>query len=331
MNNSCCLEKENYQSFAANVWIYGSPTLVILGTIGNILVGIVMLQKQRKKHTISIYLTYLAFLDTVILYTGLSRQWILARYGLDIRNESSWICKLHMFLMYYLIQTEAWLLTCVSIERVGAAWCPMKAKHFFTRRFAVIQMASFSGFLFAANAHLFWSQALIRGEAGNVCALNPDFLAFRMKLWGWLDMTLASILPFSVMITCNIAVVVKILNQQRKRGSSQETKVQSVTIMLLTVCVVFLLCTLPITIYLSDTDSFESAYGCCFSSYVLWPIFNMLLYLNNTTNFVLYCVSGTNFRQQLRAMLVCRSNAVSALHSCKSSQIATIQNHTERL
>ena len=91
--------------------------------------------------------------------------------------------------------------------------------------------------------------------------------------------------------------------------------------MLLTVCVVFLLCTLPITIYLSDTDSFESAYGCCFSSYVLWPIFNMLLYLNNTTNFVLYCVSGKKFRQQLRAMFSCRPNTIDAHPWWKCSQI----------
>ncbi|KAK2154361.1 hypothetical protein LSH36_270g05108 [Paralvinella palmiformis] len=314
-SSSCCKPTENYQSFAATVWIYGSPTLIVLGTIGNILAGMVMMRKRQRKYTTSFYLTYLAFLDTVILYTGLSRQWILARFGLDIRHQTSGVCKLHMFLMYYLVHIEAWLLSCVAIERLAAVWWPMQAKYIFTRRFAMIQMASFSAFLFAADAHLFWTQALIPEGAGNICAINPRFLAFRVNVWGWMDMTIASIMPFSTMITCNVAVVVKIVQQQRMKrnhGTTQETKVQSVTMMLLAVCVVFLICTLPITIYLSDTDSFESAYGCCFSSYVLWPIFNMLLYLNNTTNFVLYCVSGKKFRQQLRAMFSCRPNTIAA-------------------
>lgn len=308
----CCASTENYQSFAAAVWIYGSPILCILGTVANILVVIVMQRKEQRKYTTSLYLSYLALLDTLIQYTGLSRQWILAQFGFDIRNKSSGICKLHLFLMYYLVQVEAWLLSSIAIERVAAVWWPIQARFLFTRRFAAIQIASFSVFLFVVNAHIFWTQELIHTEIGNICAIKPNFRVFRGIIWGWMDMILATIVPFSVMICSNIAVVVKIAqqHQKRKRGSSQEAKVQSVTVMLLTVCVVFLLCTLPLTIYLSDTESFDVTYGCCFSTYVIWPTLNIFFYFNNTSNFFLYFVSGRKFREQLRAMFVCRSNLI---------------------
>ena len=94
------------------------------------------------------------------------------------------------------------------------------------------------------------------------------------------------------------------------QNSSKETKVKTGTMMLLTVCIAFLLFTLPITIYLSDTDNFDLAYGCCYSYYVIWPIFNMLFYLNNTANFLFYCLSGRRFRQQLCSMSTCRSNCL---------------------
>ena len=95
------------------------------------------------------------------------------------------------------------------------------------------------------------------------------------KILCWIDLVLARhdlSLDHTVspMIPCNNADVL-IVGQQ-----------QSVTIMLLTVYIAFLLFSLSVNIYLSDTDSFDLAYGCCYSNYFIWPMFNLLFYIKCT-------------------------------------------------
>ena len=303
-SSACCGDStESYVNFGRNTWTYGSPFLVILGTIGNVLSAIVMQSKRLRKYTTSVYLTMLACVDTAVLYTGLSRQWVLAVFNTDLRFLTSGLCKLHLFLMYFLVQLEAWILVCVSIERLVAVWLPLKAQRIFTRRFARIQMTGILFGLFILSSHLFRTQILVPIGAGrgSICRFDPFFEFFRLKIWGWIDMVFASILPFGIMISSSIAIVVKLYIQHRKTASQGNTagKNASVTMMLLAVCGVFFVCTLPITIYLSKSSDYEQMYGCCYSNNVTWPLVNMFMYLNHAGNFFLYCTSGPRFRAEL--------------------------------
>ena len=303
-SGACCGDSvEFYVNFGRNTWTYGSPILVILGTIGNVLSAIVMQRKRLRKYTTSVYLTMLACVDTAVLFTGLSRQWVLAVFNTDIRFLTSGLCKLHLFLMYFLVQLEAWILVCVAIERLVAVWLPLKAQRIFTRRFALLQMTALLLGLFVLNSHLFRTQILIPLGAGggNICRFDPFFEFFRLKIWGWIDMVFASILPFGIMISSSIAIVAKLYIQRHKTASqgNASAKNASVTVMLLVVCGVFFVCTLPITIYLSKSSDYERMYGCCYSNNVIWPLVNMFMYLNHAANFFLYCASGPRFRAEL--------------------------------
>ena len=67
----CCGSDETYEDTENNIWIYASPLLIILGTVGNVLSGRVMLGKRLRKHTTSVYLIALAVVDTFILYSNM--------------------------------------------------------------------------------------------------------------------------------------------------------------------------------------------------------------------------------------------------------------------
>ena len=314
-SSACCGDSaELYVNFGINTWTYGSPILVILGTIGNVLSAVVMQRKRLRKYTTSVYLTMLACVDTAVLYTGLSRQWVLAVFYTDIRFLTSGLCKLHLFLMYFLVQLEAWILVCVTIERLVAVWLPLKVQRIFTRRFAHIQMTGLLFGLFVLNSHLFRTQILVPIGDNNICRFDPSFEFFRLKIWGWIDMVFASILPFAIMISSSVAIVVKLYIQRHKttsQGNASARNARRVTMMLLVVCVMFFVCTLPITIYLSKSSDYEQMYGCCYSNNVIWPLVNMFMYLNHAVNFFLYCASGVKFRTELVQIFHRKHNAVS--------------------
>ena len=307
----CCSPDEHFEDTGNKIWIFASPVLIILGTIGNIVSGKVMLGKRLRKHTTSVYLIGLAVVDTFILYADLPWNWINAVFKINIRDLSFAYCKINMFCMYYVIQLEAWILVCVSIERLTAVFLPLKAKKLFTKRSALIQMATVASALFVVNAHVFWTQTLIDDGYGHVCTEHPDFATFRLRVNGWIDMVLASVLPFSVMLVSSIAICGKLYKQSKIGGSSASSKTTTITFMLITVCVVFVLCSLPVTIFLCDPEYFVTRYGCCFSMNVIWPVVTIVMFTNNAVNFLLYSISGPRFRDELRRMFP----------SCKNHQI----------
>ncbi|KAL8609116.1 hypothetical protein ACOMHN_046722 [Nucella lapillus] len=102
------------------------------------------------------------------------------------------------------------------------------------------------------------------------------------------------------------------LRTPRARGSggqqpsSEEHRVSSMTLMLVTVSTVFCLTTLPISLYtlinwiMVDTG-YIHPYG-----QVTWAVLNVLMYTNHSINFLLYSLSGTRFRGQMTAMFRCQ-------------------------
>ena len=72
---------------AVALWKYGSPILIITGTVCNILVLCVMLQKKQRGTVSGLYLSVLAIVDLMCLYTGLLRHWITHTFNVDIRQR----------------------------------------------------------------------------------------------------------------------------------------------------------------------------------------------------------------------------------------------------
>ena len=151
----CCSTDERYDTIEKNIWIYASPVLIILGTIGNILSGIVMSGKRLRKQTTSVYLIALAALDTGILFSYLPWAWIKALVNISVLDLSFAYCKIGFFVMYF-ANIQSWILTCVNIERLTAIFLPLKAKRLFSRRSAMIQIAIVCSAMFIYYLHIFW-------------------------------------------------------------------------------------------------------------------------------------------------------------------------------
>ena len=301
----------SYSRAADGIWLIGSPILLVLGSVGNILSIAVMTRRSLRETTARLLLIILAFADLLNLYSGLLRHWVRVAFGVDVRELSNASCKIHIYVVYFAVHFESWLLVIITIERFVAVFFPHKSRIFFTQQRAVMAVSFIAVVLLLLNAHFFWTTFMAYDELGGYCDYKPFF----DEAWVWIDLFLASLGPFAVMITLNCAIAYK-LHQHRKYRREQcvsqrpsEARQSRLTIMLLSVSVTFFITTLPLCIhlilvngiFLEVTDPQTIA-----SISLSFAICSILAYTNNSINFFLYCMGGQRFRRELVGMCSCR-------------------------
>lgn len=101
---------------------------IIFGTIGNLLTLLVLCKPRMRKHSTFTYLTILSLCDTLVLYFGLFRDYLVYKYKYDI--DGDFICKFHVFFFYFVLHMASWLLVAVNIDRLIAATFLGKSRNF---------------------------------------------------------------------------------------------------------------------------------------------------------------------------------------------------------
>lgn len=72
---------------------------IIFGTVGNLISIIILSMPKMRKHSTFTYLTVLAMCDTLVLYFGLLRDFLVSKYKLDVNGDL--FCKFHVFSFYF--------------------------------------------------------------------------------------------------------------------------------------------------------------------------------------------------------------------------------------
>ncbi|CAH1796412.1 unnamed protein product [Owenia fusiformis] len=294
------------------LWIYISPVLIILGTIGNGLTILLLQRKKMRSSSWSQYLTALAVADLTVLYTGLLGEWIrnLTHNNVDVQTLSNPGCKMYLFMMYASIHSSAWILVAVTLDRVIFVYFPIRAKYLCTVRMAKYCLLGMLVAIVALNVHFFWTFHLKHygGLLGSTCYAKEDYYDFWLDTWPMLDSFVASYFPFLIMLISNILIIGRLLYARHQRiamtGATQNsTSMTQVTVMLLTVNFVFLFCTAPIVLLLQVFIN-DNATGAVNESSdaqlsLARAALTLLQYTNNSTNFICYCISGPRFRKEL--------------------------------
>ncbi|XP_067667594.1 FMRFamide receptor-like [Haliotis asinina] len=328
------------------VWSFCPPVLLILGTIGNVLSIIVLNRKSMRDSTVSIYLTALSVMDILVLYTGLLRQWLRVVIQLDIRFISEMSCKVHIWMVYFTLDMSVWLLVSVTVERFVSVMFPYTVKKYYTRCTAFVNIAVITVLLLALNSHFLYGLGDVQMTLGGTtnierCAsLWEGYDHFQSRVWPWIDLCVFSLIPLTVLIIANISIVQKVVSRKRNtrrinpvvltittnHERYQDKKTSSMTMMLLALNVVFFVCTAPISVYLIgepywkvDSPPRREAVMS-----LLWAISNTLMYTNNSVNFLLYCISGSRFRNALKEMFQ-RRNRIRPSNSVTTLRINQIE------
>ncbi|XP_050396627.2 FMRFamide receptor-like [Patella vulgata] len=313
----------NYQEYRIHktLLIYIPPILLILGTFGNIFAFLVLRHKAMSRLSTYLFLAVLSVADSLVLGIGLLRLWVGELSNFDIRDQADWLCKCIITLGYVWSDFSVWLIVAVTLERYIVVAYPLKAQ-----RLCSVQKAKKTIFALlitfvAINMHFFWTVGLHQSVNGGEmkCDSSPDHAYLVNVVWPWIDALLYSFVPFVLILIFNILIIFRIFRATTGREYLQNRGKNirrfnlegnsRLTIMLLTVSFTFLVTTLPMNIgiigsFFWNKRSHNVAEMSKLRLFV--TVAELLMYLNHSINFFLYCATGQKFRNEIVKMVCVR-------------------------
>lgn len=314
-----------YELYVANMLQKTVPfVLIVLGTVGNCLSLIVFSRPVFRTSTTGLYFRILAVMDTITLHAN---GWFLLLdngFLMYFFTNSNISCKVGMFIIWLSRDIGAWILVLVSLERFIAVVVPHQAKSLCTEAkakisvvVAIVVMIAIDGppVLLAVQKHLIPDKdgrpamQICNTRAGGAFTVH-----FMRVVWPWLDMIKYSLIPFTIMIVCNVSIVNCLFKATIKRrhhlgsGNGTELKMTAMTANLLLISFAFLILTTPVCVFVTYSVLTTHIYGISLAKLLLFRTVAILLStMNGSVNFFLYCIGGSSFRRELRLLFCTKS------------------------
>nr|KAG5696505.1 hypothetical protein BaRGS_021041 [Batillaria attramentaria] len=324
---------------------YCPPVLLVLGGFGNVATIFVLRRINWGQSTQHVFLTALAVVDLLLLYTGLLDEWLWEAFGADVRGVHVAFCKIHEWLLYALGDASAWLLTAVTAQRtMSVVWphritslCTMKRSArdasrlggdtgnadgrkrmarsmtitvmFLSVTFLLLTLPLcvfllweryvgeriFEDEILLARYHILWSVTNMLWYTNSAVNFLLYCYQASLAIWKYCPPVLLVLGGFG-----NVATIFVL----RRINWGQST--QHVFLTALAVVDLLLLYTGLLDEWIRYMG--DSIYGDQIGTArpgLAWAVTNMLWYTNSAVNFLLYCVSGTKFRNEFVTWITC--------------------------
>ncbi|PVD19740.1 hypothetical protein C0Q70_20231, partial [Pomacea canaliculata] len=132
------------------------PVLLAVGTCGNALSIAVLSGSSMRRSNAALYLIVLAVVDTMVLYTGLLRLWLLHLTDVDIREFSTFMCKFHTWIVYVTLDASVWILVAFTFERLISVCLPHDVKRHCNEQTSCVVLSVIAVVLMAINSHFIY-------------------------------------------------------------------------------------------------------------------------------------------------------------------------------
>ena len=306
-------EVNTYAEFKIATYIatYWFPVLVPIGLVGNTLSFVVMIQPNNRKMSTCIYMAAVSINDNIMMYVC-SHVYLVS--FLQISRWNPVECKFVAFAALFGLQNCTFQILSMTVDKYVAIKWPHRAATYSTPRRARIIAITLYVCVFIYNIpHFFFSSVI-----GSQC-LAYGISSVMSRVYSWFSFVLNAVIPFTLLIHMNY-VIVKTVRNSRKLFRSNDTGLgtrqktmksaeSQVTIMLLLVTTLFLILLFPtyfrfIYLVFAKRDTpFQYA-----KSRLIYEITSKLYLSNSGINFLLYCISGQKFRNDLKEILCCSCN-----------------------
>lgn len=280
-----------------HLWATVGIVIIVVGTVGHLLSMTVMVaSKTMRVQSSTVYLITMSITGIVTLYTGLLRYVVfigITRWDVDIRDTSDIFCRLHMTATYASLQYFAWLQATVAVDRLISVLMPHK--YMVSCKWKLALSTVLIELLLVILLNLGVGMSVGHNSKGFCIAQSKHFF---YNVWGYIDLVSYSLLPALILIVCN-SMIMKILKRSKlKVGSSRGSAARSLTVMLMSLNVLFLITTLPVSIvfFLKWGVFGEHRYAVI---ELCWSVFSLLQYAGSACTFFVYCITGSKFREEL--------------------------------
>ena len=234
------------------VYKYICLTIFIIGLIGNFLSVLVFTRPSLRHRSCAIYFLALAITAIVSLCASFIDTVLPSYKTIPLTSKSLLICKLNPLMVYFTTDLSNFLLAVASIDRAVSIQSPMKSKKFCRVRIAIGNILIMSIVFLLINGHIFWGFEIFEDQSRRICSPSRNKIVYhRMTydrfyaIFDSLDMLFAAVIPFIVMLICNIIILIRVLTSRRsitailtstmqsKKSRKRYEKDKQLTIMLL--------------------------------------------------------------------------------------------------
>ncbi|XP_044764663.1 neuropeptides capa receptor [Coccinella septempunctata] len=312
----------SWTSLVETFQFYYIPILVCLGTVGNSISVYVFFHSKKMRHlSSSYYLSALAVSDTLFLLS-IFMVW-LRFFEIDVFNNEG-TCQALIYISAVCSFLSVWLVVAFTLERFIAVKYPLNQRSVWTVARAKLVILSLVVFAIILYIPLVYLSAITDHSGTSICGIQPELADLAIK-FNYIDTFLTYVAPVTIITFLNIWIgkilfhFTKIRRGMTMRGSrfgkaSDSLKLKyantisqkSITKMLLMVSTVFLCFNFPSYILRIVAYLIEVKAVTVYPSYTLQQLqqwCQLLFYTNFGINFILYCVSGKNFRRALKNLL----------------------------
>ena len=314
------LQKSYWQfDFSDIMFRYVSPTILVVGLLGNSLSLMVLQSRSMRIAAASFLLSVLAVSDMGCLLTTLLNQWLqtITNYRVNMRMYNVYACKIHLFLTYLFHQLSTMTLSFITIQKVISVYLPLKAKIICSRGNTIKVWTGVAILLAGFNSMAFF---LVRFDS-----IDRSYSGcfYGREIWIWfnnVDAAIECYLPISIILIGNVLILMKVKLQQKKmkqhqtnnRDEHRSTSSDRMTTLLIVVTTSFVLLITPFYVWLNGLNYWHYNSE-DFNTRALSAAFRAAAYhlfeLNFAINFILYCAFGVRFRSALIEMLRLRKKS----------------------
>ncbi|ELU04775.1 hypothetical protein CAPTEDRAFT_186062 [Capitella teleta] len=292
------------------------PIFVILGLVGNALSFLVLFSPVYSRKSYSYYLRALAIFDSLTLITSSVISFNSVVFKLSegnvrfLGNHTALTCKLSEYLRHCIYLMSSWLIVCFTIDRYIAVCHPLQRARLCTRSGALATLAVLMLAVCLSQIYILVLIERVPRSDANLCHAHRDQRLLYFGLYYFLfSFSLRFALPFLIIVTFNGLIVYHIA-RMRSNGLCQRRQCNAglAICTLFVVCIVFVATLLPnavIAMLQFIAFTFYGSFDLFCPLLTLNAPFRMLRLVNYSSNFLLYGVTGRQFRREVRKLLCC--------------------------
>ena len=319
-----------------DVWEYCLLILLIFALIGNTLTILIMRSKKMRTTNTALFLTFMAFADMFVLALKFTVN-MQKLYQIPVYE----ICILIQILPDIAALSSYWLIIITTLERCIAVWYPLKIAQIMTRRRCILLifiLICLLTLLSSTQIVCLKSLPLTPHFCGIKGSITGSCRIYLKNVYPWIKSVLMSWLPGVLGIILNLLIIISLAKASKQRENiairmptykqrnseveilqenngqfkkvhfksvkMQISKERQITIMLCTVSITFVLFTFPYAVFelLRKLNPTVPAFKSRFTHRAVLFILDCL----HSTNFILYCLTGKKFRDELKNILRCR-------------------------
>ena len=294
------------------IYVYPGPVICVFGMVCNIL-NLCVLSQAELKDSPYTYLTALAVADLGMLTLSLCH---LVSYDLT----PSLIKSLYDVYMFFAIgniffNCSVWIVVVMTVERLLFVVRPLQTRSSRKRAWVTIVAVAICCSLLNIPRFLCY-EVREHKNTGNYYAFGTDFRKSRIFYrTSWFHAIMINFIPFIILAVSNFMLIYTVHRARKQREEFQMNSNQEqtwrrdearLTKTLISVVILFIVCTFP-SAFVEDPIAYALFGGNkTWSEYLKSPanktfiyISNILLFLNSSLNFVLYCAFNDKFRKAM--------------------------------